>query len=152
MLSIGVANRPPVERSSNIDVAKAWDLWHFGNRNTGVRPYKQLLPIKIHLAHCSKETRNYFTKLKGLMAMFPDEPTSLAPSDASRAQFTAAFTALCSEAYSRVRASASTVTFVTLYDRVPAVKRKRKADAMESASHAEEAGGEGGSGDDDTAE
>jgi hypothetical protein len=146
-----LTDRPFVERSSNIDVAKAWDLWHFGNRNTGVRPYKQLLPMKVHLAHCPKETRNYFTKLKGLMSMFLDEPVSSAPSDASRAQFTAAFTDLCSEAYARVRASASTVTFVTFYDRVLAVKRKRKADAMNAASDAEE-GGEDESGDDGTAE
>jgi len=118
-------------------------LWHFGNHSTGVRPYKLLLPMKVHLAHCPKETRNYFTKLKGLMAAFPGEPASPAPSDASRAQFNTAFNTLCSEVYARVRASASTVTFVTLYDRVRTLMRKRKASAMGDSSDAEDEAEEG---------
>ena len=103
-------------------------MWHFGNRDTGVRPYKLLTNTRVHLAHCPETTRQYYTRMKSLMARFP-EPVTPFQSEATRQQFDAAFTELCQGVYTRVPQTSRGISILTFYDRVGGLKKRPAAAA-----------------------
>lgn len=104
-----------------VDVRKAWYLWHFGDRQARVRPFKQ---FKTRADFHTKKNQQMYSKMKYVMAKLPTPVATERPDASDESQFNAAFDHLTAGIYDKVPTNVLEVSYITVYDRL---SRKRKA-------------------------
>ncbi len=103
------------------DVPKAWLLWHFGDRENRIRPYR-LFKSRLDI---TKRNRKAYSSMKGVMAVLPQpDPALSAVTPEALAVFNAAFPAVAATAYDgKPPPNVGNIAFITIYERL----RKRRA-------------------------
>ena len=103
---------------------QAWALWHYGDRDQRIRPYKKINP-RVDFA---KKSCSDFSKLKFVMSQLPTPPLGAAPDAAAWKLVDEALAPLHRTAYGeKIPTNVANVSFVTMYDKLHSLRKRRAA-------------------------
>ncbi|KAG9402299.1 hypothetical protein AC1031_006925 [Aphanomyces cochlioides] len=113
---------------TRLSVKSMWDLWHFGDKSTGIRPYKMI--SRQHDIQSLQHMRHHrvASVMKALDALIPHNMGSLSEllTHEVDAIFKQAFSALVDKLYSKQKNKrAEEMTCGTLYNRLCAFRKAR---------------------------